>query len=76
MTLISSVTLFIIGCLIIYLTGRRRFNRRGITGLETFRSYEEAVLIRLMETIVRFLAWIMILAGLFLFAVDQCNSVQ
>jgi len=74
MTLITAIFLFITGIVILYIIGRRRFNRRGVAGLETFSSYGMAVFIRLLEAFFRLLAWAMLLAGAFLGAIAWYNS--
>lgn len=73
-TLITAISLFISGIVILYVIGRRRFNRRGVAGLETFSSYGMAVFIRLLEALFRLLAWAMILVGAFLGAIAWYNS--
>lgn len=55
-----------IGLAIRYWIGRRRFNRRGIAGLQTFSSYERWWLTTRLEYLVNFLALLAILCGLFL----------
>lgn len=56
------------GLLIRYVIGRRRFNRRGMAGLQQYRSYRGAVIISTLEAIVIRLATIAILIGLVLLA--------
>ncbi|MES2457905.1 MAG: molybdenum ABC transporter permease [Bacteroidota bacterium] len=73
MTIFFAILLLIIGVLVLYFTGRRRFYRRGFSGLQQFRSYEAAVFIRLLENLFRLLAWILILAGLSLLLVFWYN---
>lgn len=55
-----------IGLTVRYWIGRRRFNRRGIAGLQTFSSYERWWLTTRIETLVNFIALLAILCGLFL----------
>jgi hypothetical protein len=56
--------LFIIAALAIrYTIGRRRFNRRGIAGLQHFRSYGHSVIITLLERLASWAANILLLLG-------------
>ena len=58
--------LITIGFAVRYIIGRRRFNRRGITGLQVFSSYEHWWLTTRVESLLNLLALLVILAGLFL----------
>ncbi|HEY4325118.1 MAG TPA: hypothetical protein VGN20_14070 [Mucilaginibacter sp.] len=51
------------GLYVRYRIGRRRFCRRGIAGLQQFRSYRSALLIRLMESLINLLGAACIIAG-------------
>lgn len=55
-----------IGILIRYLIGRRRFNRRGIGGLQQFASFEKAVVVSLLEWLFKWTAYALILLGIFM----------
>jgi len=55
-----------LGLIIRYWIGRRRFNRRGIAGLQLFSSYEKWWLTTRIEALFNFLALLAILAGAFL----------
>ena len=55
-----------LGLIIRYWIGRRRFNRRSITGLQLFSSYEKWWIVTRIEALINFLALLAILAGLFL----------
>ncbi|MGF7072365.1 hypothetical protein [Mucilaginibacter sp. 3215] len=46
---IYAIILLLIGLLLRYLIGRRRFNRRNIAGLQHFRSYSQALFITTFE---------------------------
>jgi len=52
-----------IGLLLWYWIGKRQFGRRNSNGVEGFTSYEKAVVIRFFERIGRWLAYILIIAG-------------
>jgi hypothetical protein len=49
-----------------YIISRRRFNRRGIAGLQLFSSYEKWWITTRIETLLNFLGWLAILSGIFL----------
>lgn len=55
----------IVGLVIRYAIGRRKFNRRTMTGIEGFKSYRRAVTITFAERLARFLANILIIIGIF-----------
>jgi len=57
------------GLFIRYHIGRRRFNRRGIGGLQQFSSYGKAVVITAIEKLANFLALLCLIAGVLLIAV-------
>jgi hypothetical protein len=55
-----------IGLAVRYIISRRRFNRRGVAGLQLFSSYEKWWLTTRIEALFNFLALLAILAGAFL----------
>ena len=54
------------GLFIRYLINMRRFNRRGLGGLQHFSSYGKAVCTTAIERLIRLLATLCLLAGLWL----------
>lgn len=56
----------ILGFIIRYKIIKRRFNRRGLAGLQHFKNYEQAWLVTLIERILMVLSFIMIVTGLIL----------
>lgn len=74
MTLITAIILFISGIVILYVIGRRRFNRRNLAGLETFNSYGTVVFVRFLEAFFKLLGWAMVIGGAFLAAVAWYNA--
>lgn len=56
--------LLAVGIFIRYRVGKRKFNRRAITGVETFSSYESSVLTRFLERIAGLIALLLIVLGL------------
>jgi hypothetical protein len=74
---ISCGMLLIAFCLFIrYLIGRRRFNRRGIAGLQQFSSYHKFVVTTTIERMILFVANLCGLAGIFLLAVAGINHLK
>ncbi|WP_084121668.1 hypothetical protein [Aquiflexum balticum] len=54
----------VIGLAIRYVISRRRFYRRGLGGLQHFRSYERGVFITFIEWIFSLLAFLILLGGI------------
>ncbi|MBB5395144.1 hypothetical protein [Mucilaginibacter sp. AK015] len=64
-------------CLLIrYQIGRRRFNRRGIGGLQQFSSYHRAFATSFFERLVLFMGNLCGLAGLLLLALAGINHFK
>jgi hypothetical protein len=64
-------------CLLIrYQVGKRRFNRRGIGGVQHFSSYSQAITVTILERFCLFVANICGLAGIFLLAVAGFNHFK
>ena len=55
--------LLAIGIFLRYWVGKRKFNRRAITGVETFKNYESSVLNRSVEWLARLFAIVCIVLG-------------
>ena len=70
--------LFLIGiCLFIrYQIGRRRFNRRGIGGLQHFSSYRKAVTIGILEKLLLLIANLCGLVGIGLLALTGIGHID
>jgi len=49
-----------------YIIGKRRFNRRGVGGLQHFSSYPKAVAITFLEWLFQWVAIALIILGIFL----------
>jgi hypothetical protein len=62
-TIYLGIALFIAGIALRMLIGRRRFNRRGIAGLQLFSSYWKWLIITRIESLLVFCAWILLLLG-------------
>lgn len=66
--------LMLIGIVIRYIIGRRRFNRRTIAGTEGFSSYEKAVFVTFSERIMMLVAKLLLVGGLLLIGVGYYNK--
>jgi hypothetical protein len=56
-----------IGLFIRFIINRRRFNRRGVAGLQLFSSYEKWWLTTRIEALFYFLGLLAVVAGILLF---------
>lgn len=73
--LVLAIIPIVIGVALLYWIGRRKFYRRSITGAEGFSSYESSVIIRFIERIGKWLAYILIIIGLlFLWSHSQMKK--
>ena len=62
--MIMGILALSIGIFIWFWINKRQFNRRNVAGLEGFSSYEKSVIVRLLEKIGRWVAFLLILAGI------------
>ena len=60
---VAGIVVLLLGLLIRYSVGRRRFNRRTPFGLQQYRSYNEALATRSGEGCARVIGNLLILAG-------------
>lgn len=65
--LIISIVFLLLGFSLRYWINRRKFNRRGVAGLEGFSSYEKATVTRFLERIGKLLSLLFILIGILFF---------
>ncbi len=56
--------LLVAGIIIRYIIARRRFNRRGLGGLQHYRSFDRGVITTFLEWVCRWAAFIMIIVGI------------
>ncbi|WP_313101705.1 molybdenum ABC transporter permease [Epilithonimonas sp.] len=63
--LFIAINSLVLGFILKYWINRRRFNRRGAAGIEGFNSYESALWIKMLERLGKWLAYALILFGLF-----------
>jgi hypothetical protein len=66
---IYAIVLLVIGLLLRYLIGKRRFNRRGVAGLQHFKTYGAALLTITIERIVNMIATLMIIGAVILYLI-------
>lgn len=71
MKTIIAIAFIGLGLFIRYHIGRRRFNRRGVAGLQHFPSYGKALVISTIERLFSGIAYALLLAGVMLLAVEQ-----
>jgi len=64
--LIIGLLFLVIGYLIRYFIGKRKFKRRAVTGLERFKSYNSALTTNFLEGILLVIAKLLIIAGFLL----------
>lgn len=65
-----------IGLFIHYQIAKRRFNRRGIAGLQQFASYGVGLLTTIIETIFHLIGTLILWAGIFLLAIAGFNHIK
>jgi 1,4-dihydroxy-2-naphthoate octaprenyltransferase len=75
-TLPCGLLLLALGLFIRYQIGRRRFNRRGIGGLQQFPTYGRFVFTVIVERVIYFIGTLSLLAGLVLLAVAGFNHIK
>lgn len=67
--------LIVIGLFIRYQIGRRRFNRRGVGGLQHFPTYNKFMVTVIVESVIYFMGTLCLWAGLILLAVTGFNHL-
>lgn len=72
-TALYGCLLVVIGLFIHYHIGKRRFNRRGMAGLQQFPLYRRAVMVMFMERLLLFIGNLCLLGGLLLLALAGFN---
>jgi hypothetical protein len=75
-TFLTGMILIAIGLLVRYQIGRRRFNRRGIGGLQQFPTYGRFIITMVVEKVIYLIATLSLLAGLFLLATAGFNHFK
>lgn len=61
---LSGAIIALIGALIFYTVGKRRFKRRGVGGLQHYKTYSGALITTAAEKVAKFLGWVLIVIGL------------
>lgn len=62
--MVISIVFLILGFALRYWINRRKFNPRGVGGIEEFSSYEKATILRYSERFVKWIAYILIAISL------------
>ena len=75
-TFLTGMILAAIGLFIRYHIGGRRFNRRGIGGLQQFPTYGRFIFTMVIESVIYFIGTLCLLAGLFLLAIAGFNHFK
>lgn len=66
----TAIILFLSGFMMKYFVNRRRFNRRTVTGMELFNSYEKAWLTKLIEKLAVLIGTGLIFLGLIILVMN------
>jgi hypothetical protein len=66
---IYAIILLAIGLSLRYIIGKRRFNRRGVAGLQHFESYGVALFTTIIERVLNIIATLMIIGAIFLYLI-------
>jgi hypothetical protein len=66
---VYAIILLVIGLLLRYIIGKRRFNRRGVAGLQQFKSYRIALFMTVIERLVNTIATLMIIVAVVLYLI-------
>jgi hypothetical protein len=75
-TFLTGMILSALGLWLRYHIGRRRFNRRGIGGLQQFPTYGRFIFTVIIERVIYFLATLCLWAGLILLAIAGFNHFK
>ncbi len=59
--------IFIVGAGVRYWVNRRRFNRRNFSGVEVFKNYEHKTGARVIDQLMKLIAWLLMLGSVILF---------
>jgi hypothetical protein len=68
--------LIAIGLVIRYQIGRRRFNRRGIGGLQHFDGYGRGLITTIIENFINLMGTLILRAGIFLLVIAGINHFK
>jgi hypothetical protein len=75
-TFLTAIILTAMGFFMRFHISRRRFNRRGIGGLQQFPTYSRFMLITVVEKVIYFIATLCLWAGLFVLTVAGFNHFK
>lgn len=68
------IVLIVAGLSFRNIVGRNRFNRRGVGGLQGYDNYNKALATTIFERLLKILGTLLILGGIFLYAVEWYNK--
>lgn len=71
--LVVGILLLFIGLVIKYISGKRRFKRRTVGGMQAFESYNKSLMIPFIEGLLSILSFLMILGGIGLIFLNYLN---
>jgi len=66
---IYAIILLALGLSLRYIIGKRRFNRRGVAGLQQFKSYSVALITTIVESVVNIIAALLIIGAICLYLI-------
>ena len=66
---LDAVVLVAIGLILRYFIGKRRFNRRGIAGMQYYNNYKQALITTTIERLANIIASLLIVAGIILYLI-------
>ena len=66
---IYAIILLVIGLTLRYVIGKRRFNLRGIAGMQYFKSYSLALVTIILEKAINIIATLMIIGAIILYLI-------
>lgn len=67
---IYAIILLAVGLSLRYIVGKHRFNRRGMAGMQHFKSYGVALVTSIIERVVDIIAALMIIGAIFLHLIN------
>ncbi|MFP9097756.1 hypothetical protein ACLI09_01775 [Flavobacterium sp. RHBU_24] len=64
--LVLGILMLLMGIILKYIIGKRRFRRRTLGNMEVFKNYNSSLYIPFFEKIVVLFSWLFMLGGVFL----------
>lgn len=66
---IYAIILLAVGLSLRYVTGKRKFNRRGTAGMQYFKTYSQALVIITIEKVLNFIGTLLIIGAVILYLI-------